>query len=144
MERIYFRTVGKLIVNFFESSVVSLLLLVCWIFGSYWVVAHATVAFFLAVLRSMWVRLQPGHPAEAAPPFGRLLMIFAGRLDGSYFVTRFMLWTELTRTKVHSELEELYKPFILIMGMNWILMRFLRLVSFDGSCQNLAPKKKRP
>ena len=32
MERIYFRTVGKWVVNFFESAVVSLLLLVCWVF----------------------------------------------------------------------------------------------------------------
>jgi hypothetical protein len=113
MERIYFRTVGKLIVNFFESSVVSLLLLVCWIFGSYWVVAYAEVACFLAVSRSMWVRLQPGHPAEAAPTLGRLLMMFAGAFGWIVFVTRVMPWTELTRTEAHSELGELYKPFIL-------------------------------
>ena len=57
MKRIYFRTVGKWIVNFFESAVVSLLLLVCWIFGPYWVAAYAGVAFFFAVSRSMWVRV---------------------------------------------------------------------------------------
>jgi len=47
MKRIYFRTVGKWIVNFFESAVVRLLLLVCWIFGPYWVTACAGVAFSL-------------------------------------------------------------------------------------------------
>ena len=71
MKRIYFQTVGKWIVNFFESAVVSLLLLVCWIFGPYWVAAYAGVAFFFAVSRSKWVRVHGG--------------CLLPRLDGLYF-----------------------------------------------------------
>jgi hypothetical protein len=126
MKRIYFRTVGKWIVNFLESAVVSLLLLACWIFGPYWVAAYAGVAFFFAVSRSMWVRLPgEGHPAEAAPSFGRLLMMFAVAFGWIVFLTTVM---PLTRTEVHSEPGELYKPFILIIGINWILVRFPRLL----------------
>ena len=91
MKRIYFRTVGKWIVNFLESAVVSLLLLACWIFGPYWVAAYAGVAFFFAVSRSMWVRLPgEGHPAEAAPSFGRLLMMFAVAFGWIVFLTTVM------------------------------------------------------
>lgn len=129
MERIYFQTVGKWVVNFFESAVVSLLLLVCWLFGPYWVAAYASVAFFFAVSRSMWVRVQEtGYPAEAAPPLGRLFMMFAAGFGWIVFLTAVMPWTELTQKEVHSELGELYKPFILVIGINWILVRFPRLV----------------
>lgn len=129
MKRIYFRTVGKWVVNFFESVVVSLLLLVCWLFGPYWVAAYAGVAFFFGVSRSMWVRVQEtGHPAEAAPSVGRLLMMFAAAFGWIVFLTAVMPWTELTRKEVRSELGELYMPFIRITGISWILMRFPRLV----------------
>jgi hypothetical protein len=78
MKQIYFRAVGKWNVNFFESALVSLVLLVCWISGRYWVAVYAGVAFFFAVSRSMWVRVHAGaYPAEAAPAIGRLLMMFA-------------------------------------------------------------------
>jgi hypothetical protein len=129
MKRIYFRTVGKWIVNFFESAVVSLLLLVCWIFGPYWVAGYAGVAFFFAVSRSMWVRVHGGgYPVEAAPPLGRLLMMFAAAFGWIVFLTAVMPWTELRREEVHGEIADLYKPFILIIGINWILMRFPRFV----------------
>ena len=129
MKRIYFRTVGKWIVNFFESAVVSLLLLVCWIFGPYWVAAYAGVAFFFAVSRSKWVRVHGGgYPVEAAPPLGRLLMMFAAVFGWIVFLTAVMPWTELRREEVHGEIADLYKPFILIIGINWILMRFPRFV----------------
>lgn len=126
MTRIYFRTLGRWIANFFETAVVSLLLLVCWIFGPHWVAAYAGVAFFLAVSRSLWVRLQgEGHPAEAAPTLGRLFVMFAAAFGWIVFLTAMM---PLTRNEVHSELGELYKPFILIIGTNWLLLRFPRLL----------------
>jgi hypothetical protein len=129
MKRYYFRTVGKWTVNFAESAVVSVLLLVCWIFGPYWVAAYAGVAFFFAVSRSMWVRLQEAeHSVEAAPPLGRLLMMFVAAFGWIVFLTAVMPWTELTREEVHSEVGELYKPFILVIGINWILARVPGLV----------------
>jgi hypothetical protein len=74
----------------------------------------------------MWVRLQgEGHPAEAAPTLGRLFMMFAAAFGWIVFLTAMM---PLTRNEVHSELGELYKPFILIIGTNWLLLRFPRLL----------------
>jgi hypothetical protein len=123
MKQIYFRTVGKWIVNFFESSVVSLLLLVCWIFGPYWVAAYAGVAIVFAVSRSLWVSVQgQGHAREASPPLRSLVMIFGVAFGWIVYLTAVM---PLTRKELeHSELGELYKPFLLIIGINWILARF--------------------
>ena len=90
--------------------------------------AYAGVAFFFAVSRSTWVRLLgERHPAEAAPPLGRLLM-FAAAFGWIVFLTAVMPWTELRREEVHGEIADLYKPFILIIGINWVLMRFPRFV----------------
>jgi hypothetical protein len=116
MKQIYFRTVGKWIVNFFESSVVSLLLLVCWIFGPYWVGAYAGVAIVFAVSRSLWVRVQgQEHAREAAPPLRSLVMIFGAAFGWIVYLTAVM---PLTRKELqHSELAELYKPLILIIGL---------------------------
>ena len=123
MKQIYFRTVGKWIVNFFESSVVSLLLLVCWIFGPYWVTAYAGVAIVFAVSRSLWVSVQgQEHAREASPPLRSLVMILGAAFGWIVYVTAVM---PLTRKELeHSELGELYKPFLLIIGINWILARF--------------------
>lgn len=123
MKQIYFRTVGKWIVNFFESSVVSLLLLVCWIFGPYWVAAYAGVAIIFAVSRSLWVSVQgQGYAREASPPLRSLVMIFGAAFGWIVYLTAVM---PLTRKELeHSELGELYKPFLLIIGINWILARF--------------------
>ena len=115
MKQIYFRTVGKWIVNFFESSVVSLLLLVCWIFGSFWVAAYAGVAIVFAVSRSLWVRVQgQAHVREAAPPPLRsLVMIFGAAFGWIVYLTAVM---PLTRKELqHSELA---------VGINWMLARF--------------------
>jgi hypothetical protein len=94
MKQIYFRTMGKWIVNFFESSVVSLLLLVCWIFGPYWVAAHAGVAIVFALSRSRCVRVRgQGHAREASPALRSLVMIFGaafGWIVGSC-ISRFSL-----------------------------------------------------
>jgi hypothetical protein len=121
MTRIYSRTVGRWIVNFFESAVVSLLLLVCWIFGPYWVAAYAGVAFFLAVSRSTWDRLQgEGHPAEAAPTLGRLFMMFAAAFGWIVFLTAMM---PLTRNEVRSEVGNCISPSSLLIGTNWLLLR---------------------
>jgi hypothetical protein len=115
--------VGKWIVNFFESSVVSLLLLVCWIFGPYWVAAYAGVAIVFAVSRSLWVRVQGQAPArDGAPPLRSLVMIFGAAFGWIVYLTAVVA---LTRKELeHSELAELYRPFILIIGINWILARF--------------------
>jgi len=75
----------------------------------------------------MWVRVHGGdYPVEAAPPLGRLLMMFAAAFGWIVFLTAVMPWTELRREEVHGEIADLYKPFILIIGINWILMRFPR------------------
>ena len=133
MTRIYFRTVGRLIVNFFESAIVGLLLMMCWIFGPYWVGAYAGVGFFFAVSRSMWVRLQGGtHPVEAAPPVGRLLMMFAAAFGWIVFLTAQM---PLTRKEVQGEMGEL---LLLMIGSNWIFTRFPRLLLL----QRFLPKPK--
>jgi hypothetical protein len=123
MKQIYFRTVGKWIVNFFESSVVSLLLLVCWIFGPYWVAAYTGVAIVFAVSRSLWVSVQgQGNAREASPSLRSLVMIFGAAFGWIVYLTAVM---PLTRKELeHSELGELYKPFLLIIGINWILARF--------------------
>src|SRR6266704_6901615 len=66
--------------------------------------------------------------------FGRLLMMFAAAFGWIVFLTAVMPWPQLTRKEVHSELGELYKPFILIIGINWILLRFPR---FDSANRRL-------
>jgi hypothetical protein len=43
------------------------------------------------------------------------------------FLTAVMPGPQFTREEVHSELGKLYKPFILIIGISWILVRFPRL-----------------
>src|SRR6202166_328576 len=63
-----------------------------------------------------------GHPAKAAPPLGRLLMMFAVAFGWIVFLTAVMPWPQLTREEVHSELGKLYKPFMGIIGMSWILV----------------------
>jgi hypothetical protein len=57
----------------------------------------------------------------------RLLMMFAVAFGWIVFLTAVMPWPQLTREEVHSELGKLYEPFILIIGMSWILVRFPRL-----------------
>jgi hypothetical protein len=107
------------------------------------VAAYAGVAFFFAVSRSMWIRVHGGgYPAEAAPPIGRLLMTFAAAFGWIVFLTAVMPWTELHREEVHREIADLFKPFILIIGINWILMRFPRFVFIDSSCPSLGINKK--
>src|SRR5271169_5907820 len=54
-------------------------------------------------------------------------MMFAVAFGWIVFLTAVMPWPQLTREEVHSELGKLYKPFILIIGISWILMRFPRL-----------------
>ena len=62
----------------------------------------------------MWVRVHGGwHPAEAAPPIGRLLMMFAAAFGWTVFLTAVMPWPELKREEVHGEIADLYKSFIL-------------------------------
>jgi hypothetical protein len=54
-------------------------------------------------------------------------MMFAVAFGWIVFLTAVMPWPQLTREEVHSELGKLYKPFMLIIGMSWILVRFPRL-----------------
>ncbi len=76
----------------------------------------------------MGVPLQgEGHPAEAAPTLGRLFMMFGAAFGWIVVLTTMM---PLTRDEVHSELGELYRPCILIIGTNWLLLRFPRFLFF--------------
>lgn len=115
VKQIYFRTVGKWMVNFFESSMVSLLLLVCWIFGPYWVAAYAGVAVVFAVSRSLWVSVQgQGHAREASPPLRSLVMIFGAAFGWIVYLTAVM---PLARKELeHSDSGNCISRFSLLLG----------------------------
>ena len=104
MERIYFRTVGNLSVNFFEGSVVSAafgVLDIRVLLGGGICDSRVLPCGFAVDVGS----LTAGTSCNgSAAPFGRLLMMFAAAFRWILFVTRVMPWNESTRTGVHSKL----------------------------------------
>jgi hypothetical protein len=126
VRRIYSQTIGKGVADFLMGLFFNLALFVCWLLGPFWVAAYSGIAIFLAVSRSMWVRIQDqGHPSEAAPSIRSLLMIFAATFGWIVVLTSMM---PLTRKEAGSDLHELYRPVLLTIVGSWVLARFPRLV----------------
>lgn len=120
----YYRTLGKVVSDFFGSCVINLLLFVCWSFGWLWVAAYAGIALSFGLGRAFWVLLQDLPDRRvAAPSLRRLFLMFAAAFGWVAFLT---FLVPLTREQVHADLSDLFKPYIFATGTSWIVGRFPR------------------
>jgi uncharacterized membrane protein len=86
------------------------------------------------------VRVDPGIAkisCKSSAAYWPFLTMFAAAFGWIVFLTAVMPWRELHRDEVQGGIADLYKPFILIIGIIWILVHFLELCSFDSSYPSL-------
>jgi hypothetical protein len=126
LEWIYFRTIGKGIVDFVESSVITFLLFICWRFGSLWVAVYAGIAICFGMARASWLLVQGvPDPTVSAPPLRRMFMIFAAAFG---WVTILSILFPLKLDEIHRDVSELLKPYVFTACTTWVLGRFPSIV----------------
>jgi hypothetical protein len=127
-EWLYFKTIGKLFADLVETGIVYGIAILGSAFGSFWVAGYGGIAMWLAIGRSMWIRLQPDESPRIAKPNLLSILVVAPIVVG--WVWLIVDAVKLKPNNWNIEFSELYKPQLETALWAWLLGRWPWVVHF--------------